>query len=200
MAFPGDASAPSYAEEVQQTVKERWGEVDLLINNAGENPNQNFFESTPEDFEQTFRINCLSAIRCIKVVLPAMIVRRAGVIVNVSSVLGKWASANSPAYSVSKYAMTGLTDSLRQELAGSGVHIMGVYPGFIRTAMTMPFVKPGSLRDRAGKSPDDMARAILLGIERRKMEVHYPAYVSLSLTLYHLFPRLLERLRKMTGH
>lgn len=119
-----------------------------------------------------------------------------GAIVNISSVLGKWASANCPAYSVSKYAMTGFTDSLRQELARTSIHVMGVYPGFIRTAMTNPFVEPGTFRARLGKSPEAMARAIRRGLRQRKAEVRYPWYVPLALHLHDLFPGLLEAVRR----
>src|SRR5258708_11448827 len=159
-SIPGDASDGTYVAEILRSVRERWGDIDLLINNAGENLYRSFQESAPEEFEQNFRVNCMSAIRCTQAVLPAMLARRAGTIVNVSSILGKWASPDSAAYSVSKYALTGFTDSLRQELTGTGVHVLGVYPGLILTPMTEPFLSPGSRRWRFGKSPESMAAAI----------------------------------------
>lgn len=194
-AIAGNAGDPNFAPSVRQQVLAKWGEIDWLINNAGVNDYKNFQQATPADFEASFRINCLSAIYCTRVVLPAMQTRRAGAIVNVSSVLGKWASPSSSSYSVSKYALTGFTESLRQELIGSGVHIMGVYPGFIRTAMTQPFVTPGSRRDRAGKTPEQMAAQIVCGLYRKKRDVMYPWYVPLGLHLHQLFPSLLEKLR-----
>ena len=57
--------------------------------------------------------------------------------------------------------MTGFTDVLRQELTGTSIHVMGVYPGFINTAMTLPFVRPGSWKSKMGKDPEKMAAAIL---------------------------------------
>lgn len=199
-AAPGDASDGAYVEGLHKAVRERWGDVSLLINNAGENPYHSIQDASPEEFEQNFRVNCMSAIRCTKLVLPAMKERREGMIVNVSSILGKWASAASPAYSISKYAMTGFTDSLRQDLMGSGVHVMGVYPGFIRTALTAPFVEPGSLRDKVGKTPEAMARVMIQGIRQKKRDVFYPWYVSISLRLHGLFPGMMETIRKWTGH
>jgi uncharacterized protein len=194
-ALPGDVTDAAYVPDVQKAVRERWGDIDLLINNAGENPSHSFQEALPQEYEQNFRVNCMSAIHCTRAVLPAMLAQKRGTIVNVSSILGKWASPDSSAYSVSKYALAGFTDSLRQELAGSGVHVLGVYPGFIRTQMTLPFVSPGSLRSRMGKSPEAMAGAILKGIQKKKHAVLYPWYVPMVLHLYAWFPGLLERLR-----
>ena len=121
--------------------------------------------------------------------------RQSGAIVNVSSVLGRWASPSSSAYSVTKFALAGFTDSLRQELVGTGIHVMGVYPGFIRTPMTLPFVSRESRRWRFGKSPESMAQAILTGLKWKKREVFYPWYVPLALHLHHGFPGTLEFLR-----
>jgi short-subunit dehydrogenase len=198
-AVPGDASDAAYVAELQRSIHERWGDIDLLINNAGENTYHSFQEASPEEFEQSFRVNCMSAIRCTQAVLPGMLARRSGAIVNVSSILGRWASASCSAYSVSKYALAGFTDALRQELTGSGVHVMGVYPGFILTPMTAPLVSPESPRWRMGQSPESMAVAILKGLRRGKREVLYPWYVPVALNLHHWFPGLLESLRKLFG-
>jgi len=196
----GDASATGFAPAAAQKINERWGEIDLLVNNAGVNPNKSFLQTSPEEYLENFQINCMSAIRCTQAVLPAMRKKGSGAIVNISSVLGKWAAASSPAYSVSKYAVAGFNDVLRQELTDSGIHVLGVYPGFIRTAMTAPFVKPGSMREKVGKSPDALARAILNGLRRKKIEVNFPAYVPVLLGLYRIFPRGMEKLRKVMGH
>jgi short-subunit dehydrogenase len=195
MAISGDASDPAHIENVLKTLRSRWGEVDVLINNAGANNYHSFDQTTPEEFIASFEGNCVSAIRCAKAVLPVMRQRGFGTIVNVSSILGRWASPDSPSYSVSKYALAGLTDSLRQELIGTGVKVIGVYPGFILTPMTMPFVSAGSRRWRFGRTPEAMATAIVRGIERGRREVLFPGYVPLVLHLHHFFPGLMERLR-----
>ena len=196
-ALPGDVTEAAFVEDLPRKVRARWGEIDWLINNAGANTNHSFQQSSPEEFEQAFRTNCLSAILCARAVLPAMRARGSGSIVNVSSILGRWASPDSSSYSVSKYALAGFTDALRQEVAGTGVHVMGVYPGFIRTAMTLPFVAPGSPRARMGKSPESMAAAILKGLHRQKREVLYPWYVPIALSLHAWFPATLEKLRRL---
>ena len=199
LAMPGDASNPADIDRVVRSVHQSWGEIHLLINNAGENPYHPFDQAKPEEYEQYFRINCMSAIRCTQAVLPQMRARKSGAIVNVSSILGRVASHTSPAYTVSKFAMTGFTEVLRQELEGTGIHVMGVYPGFIRTAMTLPFVRPGSPRSYFGKSPESLAEAILRGLRRKKRAVLFPWYVPFAVDLHQLFPDLVETLRKRFG-
>ncbi|HVO32336.1 MAG TPA: SDR family oxidoreductase [Elusimicrobiota bacterium] len=194
LAIPGDVSRPEYIQRVVATAEGQWGPINLLINNAGVNYTHSFSEAALAEFRESFEINCLAAVACIQAVLPAMRARRSGAIVNISSVYGKWASARSASYSVAKYAMAGLTDALRQDLQGSGVHVLGVYPGFIRTPMTEPFVVKGSLRDRMGRSPEAMARVILQAIDRGAGELHFPWYVPWVLRLHRWFPSWSDRL------
>jgi NAD(P)-dependent dehydrogenase (short-subunit alcohol dehydrogenase family) len=198
-AYSGDVSAAADVQRIASAIHQQVGPVDLLVNNAGANPYHAFSEATPDEFEEYFRINCLSAIRCAKAVLPGMRERNVGAIVNVSSILGKIAAVSSPAYTVGKFALTGFTDCLRQDVVGSGIHVMGVYPGFIRTDMTLPFVSPGSLRARMGKSPEAMAAAILKGLRRKRRDVFFPWYVPLAIALHHWFPGTVENWRRKIG-
>ena len=174
-------------------VQKRWGAIDLLINNAGSNDNRSVKSTTAQQYTDAFENNCLSAILATQAVLPEMLTARHGAIVNISSILGQWASATSAAYSVSKYALTGFTDALRQSLVGTGVHVLGVYPGYIRTAMTAPFVKQGTARSRVAKSPEQMANAIWRALRHKKPELYYPWYVPWVLRLHRWMPLLADR-------
>jgi len=198
--FAGDASDPAHVDHVVSALAGHGLFVDLLINNAGQNSHQLFDEADPSEFVRAFEANCLSAIRCVKAVLPAMRQRRAGAVVLISSVYGQWASSGSATYSVSKYAVTGTIDLLRQELVGSGVQVLGVYPGFIQTAMTKPFVKPGSFKARFGKTPFDMADAILSALRRGKTELYYPFYVPWLIRLHRWLPLTADRLSRRLYH
>lgn len=193
MAVTGDISNPASVRAMHQHIMDRWGDVDLLINNAGANAHHSVAETPLEEYEEQFRINCLGAISCVQAVLPAMQKRNNGVVVNISSVLGKWASSNSASYSVSKYAMAGFTDALRQELVGTNIHVLGVYPGYVKTAMTAPFVEPGSTKERIGRSPEAMAHAILKALHRKKANLYYPWYVPWFLRAYRWFPGLMDQ-------
>src|SRR5262249_11275911 len=127
-------------------------------------------------------------------VLPAMLSADRGEIVNISSIYGHWGTATSASYSVSKFALAGYTESLQQSLVGSGVHVMGVFPGYIKTDMTTPFVKTGSMRSYIGKSADDMARAILRAVKNRKRDLYFPWYVPLALKMHRCVPKLADRM------
>jgi len=188
MAVAGDACDASHVMESVSRVKKRWGEITLLINNAGANPNKAFSETSFEEYQKSFEINCLTAVRATQATLPAMLKTGQGAIVNVSSIYGKWASGRSISYSVGKYAMAGFTDALRQVLIGTQVHVLGVYPGFIKTSMTLPFVQPGSLRSYLGKTPDHMALAILKALRCKKTELYYPWYIPWVLRLHRWMP------------
>lgn len=196
LALPGDITDPVALGSIYAALRDRWGNPDLLVNNAGANSNHSFEDAPPEEFQRYWEVNCLAAIRCTKAVLPEMRKKAGGAIVNIVSIYGKWASAGSASYSVGKYALAGFTDLLRQELVGTGLHVMGVYPGFIKTAMTEPFVKPGSLKRYFGKSPEAMARAILRGLERRAPELFYPWYVPWFLRFHRWMPLWTDRLAR----
>ena len=169
IAMAGDASDPAHAKEVISRVKTRWGDIDLLVNNAGSNPTHELLETTFEEYLKSFEINCLSSINCTQAVLPIMRKAGRGSIVNISSIYGRWASSSSASYSVGKYAVTGYTDALRQALVGTSIHVLAVFPGFIQTDMTMPFVVSGSMKSRMGKTPDQTRTGPLRRLEEQKV-------------------------------
>lgn len=194
LAIPGDVADPATATTVLSTLALRGQSVEILINNAGLNSSHGFSQTTEAEWIEAFRVNCLGAVHCAQAVLPGMRQRRSGVIVNISSVLGQFASSGSASYSVSKYALTGFTDVLRQDLQGSGIHVLGVYPGFIQTDMTMPFVKPGSLKSHFGHTPEQIARAIARAASQRKAELFYPWYVPWLIRMHRWMPNIADRL------
>lgn len=200
LAISGDAANPEHANEVVQAVNKRWGVVELLVNNAGFNDYIPVSEATLDTYRKSFEINCLSAVSCVNSVLPGMLGISRGVVVNISSTLGKWASSGSPSYSVSKYAVAGYTDVLRQHLINTPIHVLGVYPGFIQTDMTMPHVKPGSPKTLFSKTPAQMAAAILRAVKCRKAELHYPWYVSWIIRLHRIAPLWMDRLARRLKH
>lgn len=193
-AIAGDASDPAHVADIVTRTTAQWGPINLLINNAGANIDFGKSAASFEDYRKSFEVNCLTAIRATDAVLPAMRAAHQGTIVNISSIYGRWASSRSTSYSVGKYALAGYTDALRQSLSGTGVHVLGVYPGFIKTDMTLPFVEPGSLKSRLGKSPDQMAGAILRALRRKEAELYYPWYVSWALRLHRWMPEWSDRL------
>ena len=176
-AIAGDAFDPAHVRAVVERTAQTWGPITLLINNAGANLDQDAASPSFDLFQKSIEINCLTAIRASEAVLPGMRQAGQGSIVTISSIYGKWASGRSPAYSVGKYAVAGYTDALRQSLTGTNLHVMGVYPGFIKTQMTLPYLEPGSIKAGFGKTPDQLAKAVLDALRRRKTDLYFPWYV-----------------------
>jgi short-subunit dehydrogenase len=200
IAIPGDVTDPAHATKVVKALADRGRVVDILVNNAGQNSLEPMDKTALSDFAEAIRINCLGPIQCARAVLPGMHERHRGAIVNIISVLGKFASSGSASYSVSKYALAGFTDVLRQELVRTKIHVLGVYPGYIQTPMTQSSVRKGSFKSLFGKSPDQIAAAILRAIQFRQSELFYPWYVPMLLRFHRWMPRTADRLaRRLRG-
>jgi NAD(P)-dependent dehydrogenase (short-subunit alcohol dehydrogenase family) len=131
--------------------------VDILVNNAGINPLASILELTDEDLETTLKVDLVSPIRLARGLAPGMVERGWGRIVNISSV---WAIVTKPrrfAYTVAKTGLVGATRSLAMELAGGGVIVNAVAPGFVDTELT-----------RANNTPAELA-AIAAGLPLGRM-------------------------------
>ena len=112
------------------------GPVDILINNAGVlGPLAPMWTSPPRDWARAIEINLIGAYHCARAVLPGMIDRRRGSIVNVSSGAADFAVANWTAYAASKAGLDHLTRTLGVELDGTGVHVNSLHPGVVETDM-----------------------------------------------------------------
>ena len=122
--------------EVARTVswvEEERGPVDVLVNSAGYGLWGPVETYSVDEIRAQFETNLFGVVRLIKAVAPGMVSRRRGVIVNVSSVLGRVATPFHSAYAASKFALEGLSESLRAELRPFGVRVVVVEPGVVRT-------------------------------------------------------------------
>ena len=107
--------------------------IDVLVNNAGIGGGGPVDETPMEDFRQVMETNLFGALRCIKMVLPGMIGRREGTIVNVTSVSGRIAGASQGPYVASKFALEGLSETLAQEMKTFNIRVAIVEPGVTAT-------------------------------------------------------------------
>lgn len=124
-----DASVKSAIERVLQ----KSGRIDVLVNNAGYGLRGAIEEVSLDEWKRQFETNFFGAIRVTQAVLPQMRAQKSGVIVNISSVLGRFAIPFSGPYTSSKFALEGLTETLRYELAPWNIKVILIEPGFIAT-------------------------------------------------------------------
>jgi short-subunit dehydrogenase len=119
-------------ESVQQAIGQI-GQIDVLVNNAGYGLVATVEEVTEEEMRAQFDINLFGLLRVCKAVIPMMRTQQSGVIINISSFLGKIGLPLLTLYNASKYAVEGVTDSLRYELRPFGIRVHSVMPGFFDT-------------------------------------------------------------------
>jgi short-subunit dehydrogenase len=134
VAIPSDLADPTQATRLVKGATDRFGRVDVLVNNAGVNWSRQLVASSPDDVVRLLKVNLLGAVLLTQAVLPGMLERRHGTIISVGSLSGR--VAIEPLYSATKYGLRGFSLALRRQLVGTGVSVSLVSPGNIRTAMT----------------------------------------------------------------
>ena len=131
--LPADLHSRVSVREAVATVLDKAGTIDILVNNAGYGLVSTLEEVTEEEMIDQFQINLFGLVRMTREVLPSMRKKRSGIIVNISSFLGRVGLPLLSFYNASKYAVEGMTDSLRLELADWKIRVHSVMPGFFDT-------------------------------------------------------------------
>jgi NAD(P)-dependent dehydrogenase (short-subunit alcohol dehydrogenase family) len=151
-------------ERVVRETEERYGRIDVLVNNVGVAYQRSFEEVTDEQWDELWQLNVMSYVRTIRAALPGMKERGGGVIVNVSSTAGKRPSASMPDYSVTKAAVLSLSRLVADVYAKDGIRCNAVTPGPTATAA---WLGDGGLADqqaaRTGRSRDQVLAAVGAG-------------------------------------
>ncbi len=133
LALDLDVTDHARVRAVVAAASERFGGIDVLVNNAGYGYRAAVEEGDDDDVQRLFATNVFGAVAAIKAVLPGMRAQRSGTIVNISSIGARITPAGSGYYSATKAALEGLTGSLRSELEPLGIRAMVVEPGAFRT-------------------------------------------------------------------
>jgi NAD(P)-dependent dehydrogenase (short-subunit alcohol dehydrogenase family) len=128
-----DVAHEAQAHAAVMAAIERFGRIDVLINNAGYGLLGAVEEATPKEIEAIYRTNVFGLLAMIRAVLPYMRRARSGRIINFSSICGHVARAGWGVYCSTKFAVEGLTEAMAQELKPLGIHVTAVVPGFFRT-------------------------------------------------------------------
>jgi 3-oxoacyl-[acyl-carrier protein] reductase len=158
LAVPGDLTVDEDIQRLVEESKAKWGAVDILINNAGWGKRAPVVGASLTDWDQTFRLNLRAPMILAKALLPNMIAKGEGAVVNIGSVSGKTGEANGAAYSASKFGLIGFTQSLYEEVREHGIKVAVILPGFVDT----PLIPPNRQLDRSKMiQADDIAQAVL---------------------------------------
>ena len=128
-------------------------EIDIIVNNAGINKNAEFLEIIPETFLLIQRVNVFAPFRLCQAVLPNMLEKNWGRIVNLSSIWGKISMSQRAAYSASKFALDGMTIALAAEFSGNGILANCIAPGFTDTELTHRMLGEEGIKALVGKVP-----------------------------------------------
>ncbi len=202
LAEPCDIRDADQVQKFVQKVIDRWGSIDVLINVAGIIQVGPFDAMTPEDFHEAMDINCWGPLNVIQAVLPAMRRQRWGRIVNVASIGGKRAVPHLLPYVVSKFALVGLSNGLRVELARENILVTTVCPSLMRTGSPLHAIFKGqhrleyawfSIGDSlpiVSISAEQAAQQILMACQRGDSEVIVNNPLNLVIYLQQLVPKL----------
>ncbi|OPF51477.1 3-oxoacyl-[acyl-carrier-protein] reductase [Clostridium baratii] len=161
-----DISDFNAVEEMIKASKEKFGKVDIMINNAGITKDTLLLRMKEEDFDKVIDVNLKGVFNCLKAITPVMVRQKFGKIVNLSSVVGLVGNAGQVNYAASKAGVIGMTKSLAKEVGSRGITVNAVAPGFIDTDMTE--VLGEKFKEEAKKSiplkrlgkPEDVAGAV----------------------------------------
>lgn len=171
---PGDVSQTEHAQKRVDAVVSRFGRVDVLVNNAGVTAFRMFAEQDLAEMEDILRVNYLGSAALIRAALPGMLARKDGHVVNVASIAGLFGMPQMAAYSASKFALVGLTEALRREHLGTGVHFTSFCPGSVTTPMTERVLADPKIGGAARpKTPEQVAEKLVRALLTRPTEVVY---------------------------
>jgi 3-oxoacyl-[acyl-carrier protein] reductase len=152
-SFAANVGDGRQAEELIERVIARFGRVDGLVNNAGLTQVGPFLEIEPAEWDAVIRTDLTAAFHTCRAVLPSMLERGSGTIVNIASRLAQVGVAETAAYSAAKSGLVGLTRSLAKEFGPRGIRVNAVAPGMIETEMTTDFLASEAGRRRLAEFP-----------------------------------------------
>ena len=196
VVVPGDLTSAALRSEIVERTIARFGRIDILINNAGVGQYGYPTEVDTEISKRMFDVNVFSALALTQLVVPHMRAKKSGTIVNIGSVGGKVSLPWAVMYCATKWALHCVDDSLHRELAGTGIRVVKVCPGIVDTKFrdhVLAGTAPGRVEDiRRVVSPDQVASAVIRGVERGKRTVFVPKIGFLFTSLDFFAPRVMD--------
>jgi short-subunit dehydrogenase len=200
LPVPADLARAGDRERLVKAAQSQFGAVDVLVNNAGVMLPKNFHRTSPDEIEHTAQVNLVAPMVLTALVLPGMLERGRGHIVNLGSLAGRSPLPFVESYAATKAALIAFSASLRASYRTKGVSASAISPGFVTDAgmyRTLQDTTHLSAPRWLGTSkPEDVARAVVRAITQDLPEVIVnPGPMRLMLAFRDLFPRLAERVR-----
>jgi short-subunit dehydrogenase len=194
---PADVTDPEDRQRAVSAAIDRFGAIDILINNAGIGLYAPAWRAPSDGVRRMFDLNLFAALGMVQLAAPHMVRQRRGMIVNISSIAGKMTLPWFTMYSASKFALGSMTDGLRMELKPYGVRVMAVCPGYVRTGFqdhVLGGSPPTGIRraKRFAIDAGECAEAIARGVERNARTVVTPRVGWLLIALQRVMPRLMD--------
>lgn len=175
------------------TLGDQLGPPDILVNNAGVGAYASMLEEDPEAYERLMLVNYLGTVYAIQAVLPGMAARRRGHIVNIASVAGRLGAPFEAAYSASKFAVVGLSESLAAEVQALGIHVSLINSGPVKTRFTETRGVPFQRRFPRPLEPERVAAAVVEAVERDRFEQTIPKWLRFGSIARAIAPDLYRR-------
>ncbi|MBS1161945.1 MAG: short-chain dehydrogenase [Proteobacteria bacterium] len=189
----GDLTQPTVPLRLVADAIDQAGAIDILINCAGVQNFGYFADEAAADTTTLFNVNTVAPINLINAVLPHMLARKGGQIVNLGSIFGSIGFPCFASYSASKFALRGFSEALRRELAGTGVGITYVAPRFTKTPFNRNVVnRMADALKMNQDEPADVAASIIEAIENDRLERYLGWPEKLFVRLNAIFPRLVD--------
>ena len=193
----GDITDPATRSTVVARTLERFGAIDILINNAGVGVYAPAWQAPQDETRAMFELNFFTPLAMMQLVVPHMRESGGGTLVNIGSIAGKMTLPWLTLYSATKFALGSLTDGLRMELADTGIRAMIVCPGYVQTGFQGNVLvgRPPEKLVRSKKfaiTAEQCAKAVARGVERNKRTVVTPGVGWAFIAAARLFPSLVE--------
>lgn len=197
LAVAADLSRLADSQQLVEAARDRFGRVDVLVNNAGFGRLDWLENLDPAtDIEAQLAVNVLGVVRTTRLVLPLMIAQRSGHIINMASLAGLVATPTYSIYAASKFAVRGFSEALRREVAPWRIHVSVVFPGGVATE----FGSHAGIRRKTGMTtpawlrltPEDVAKGVVGLVRRPRANLVMPRLSRLAVYANWLAPWLVD--------
>jgi short-subunit dehydrogenase len=198
----GDITDASVRRAALDRANQAFGGLDILVNNAGRGAMGRFADASPERLRQIFELNFFAAAELIREAVPLLQRGNRPIVVNIGSILGHRATPRNSEYCASKFALRGLSESLRPELAQLGIDLLLVSPGATESEFHKNVVNPQEKApwpDQPVVPADNVAKAVVRAIRLGKREIIPSPRGRLMVWLNRLVPSLFDRVMRRYG-